>query len=175
LPNSKLEVRVSTIYWQDVDPRDTRQWTAPDIAVELSSEDYRNSRDPMLQAVFDYVPGSTMADIIAEAAKQNDVAGFVKKYREFKANPKNKFADTEAQINRFGYALLQRQKAGEAIEVFKLNVESYPESANVYDSLGDAYRAAGKKDEAVRSYEKALSINPQMPSSIDSLKKLKGQ
>jgi hypothetical protein len=175
LPNSKLEVRVSTIYWQDVDPRDARQWTAPEIAVELSSEDYRSSRDPILQAVFDYIPGSTIADIIAEASTQNDIVEFSKKYREFKTNPKNKYTDTEAQTNRFGYVLMQKQKANEAIEVFKLNAESYPESANVHDSLGDAYQAAGKKDEAIKSYEKALSIDPKYPSALDALKKLKGQ
>ena len=61
----------------------------------------------------------------------------------------------------------------DAVEIFKLNVESYPSSANVYDSLGDALVAAGRTDEAMRSYEKALSIDPTYPSSIDALKRLR--
>jgi Tetratricopeptide repeat/Peptidase family S41 len=175
LPNSKLNVQVSTLHWQDMDPRDNRAWTAPQIAVEFSSDDYRSNRDPVLQAIMDYVPGQTMTELIAAAMTQNDIATFVRKYREFKSDPKNKFADTEAAMNRFGYALLQGQRVNDGVEVFLLNAESYPNSANVHDSLGDAYQAAGKKDEALKSYQKALAIDPQYPSSLEAVRKLKGQ
>ena len=67
------------------------------------------------------------------------------------------------------------ESVDDAIEIFKLNVEYYPNSANVYDSLGDAYQAAGKKEEAIKSYEKALSIDPNYASSQDNLRRLKGQ
>jgi len=55
LPNSQLEVQVSTLWWQDLDPRDTRAATEPDILAELTSEDYRENRDPALDAIFQYV------------------------------------------------------------------------------------------------------------------------
>jgi tetratricopeptide (TPR) repeat protein len=174
LPNSKLEVHVSTIYWQDVDPRDTRSWTSPEIAVELTSEDYRSGRDPALQAIFEYVPGSSFQDMINSAAK-NNITEFIGKYKTFKNDPKHKFIDTEAALNRFGYTLLQAKRAADALEVFKLNADSYPNSAYVYDSLGDALQAAGKKDEAIKAYEKALSIDSNYASSLDSLRKLKEQ
>ncbi len=174
LPNSKLEVRVSTVYWQDVDRRDTRQWTAPEIAVELSSEDYRKGFDPVLQAVIDYVPGESFQGLINKATEQKDMTEFVGKYKTFKNDSKHKFTETQGAMNRFGYALLQNKKVVEAIEIFKLNVESYPNSANVYDSLGDALDAAGRREEAIKSYEKALSIDPNYPSSIAALKKLRG-
>jgi tetratricopeptide (TPR) repeat protein len=174
LPNSKLAVRVSTIYWQDVDPRDARRWTAPEIAAEPNSSDYREGRDPALQAVFDYVPGASFADLVGAAAAQKDVAGFVGKYRAFKSDPKNRFVETEAAMNTFGYTLLRAQRVADAVEVFKLNAEAYPNSANVYDSLGDALAAAGRRDDAIKSYEKALSIDPNYSSSLTSLQKLKG-
>jgi tetratricopeptide (TPR) repeat protein len=175
LPNSKLTVRASTLWWQDLDPRDERFWTAPEIAVELSSEDYRKNIDPAMEAVFNYKPGTTFADLVAEATSGRELSVFVKKYRDFKANPQRRFANTEADINRFGYFLLNAKRIDEAVEIFKLNVEFYPNSANVYDSLGDAYQAAGKKDEAIKAYEKALTIDPNYPSSLENLKKLKGQ
>jgi len=53
-------------------------------------------------------------------------------------------------------------------------VSKYPKSANVYDSLGDAYQAAGRKDDAIKSYEKALAIDPNYPSSVESIRKLRG-
>jgi tetratricopeptide (TPR) repeat protein len=72
-------------------------------------------------------------------------------------------------INRLGYTLLAKKRTADAIEIFKLNAESYPASANVYDSLGDALSAAGRTDEAIKSYEKALSTQifnrPSMPLS----------
>ncbi|REJ78932.1 MAG: hypothetical protein DWQ47_05675 [Acidobacteria bacterium] len=54
LPNSGLRLRISTLWWQTVDPRDTRQWKAPDIEAELTSEDYILGRDPAIQAVISF-------------------------------------------------------------------------------------------------------------------------
>lgn len=175
LPNSKLTVRASTLWWQDLDPRDDRFWTAPEIASEISSEDYRKNIDPPLEAIFNYKPGTNFADLTAEATSGRDISEFIKKYREFRANPQHRFINTESPINQFGYFLLNNKRINEAVEIFKLNVESYPNSANVYDSLGDALQAAGKKEEAIKSYEKALSIDPNYPSALESLRKLKGQ
>jgi tetratricopeptide (TPR) repeat protein len=175
LPNSHLTVRASTLYWQDLDPRDSRYWTAPEIAAELSSEDYRLGRDPAFRAVLDYSVSESFPQILAEAQRTGDVNGFVTKYRAFKADPKHRFEDTEAPINRAGYWLLERKRVQEAIDLFKLNAEYYPKSANVYDSLGDAYAAAGNKEEAIKAYSKALAIDPTYPSSLDALKRLRSQ
>jgi hypothetical protein len=173
LPNSKLEVRVSTLYWQDMDPRDNRPWTAPEIAAEVSSADYRESRDPALQAVMDYAPGSSFQDLLNAAAGAKDLTGFAAKYRAFKSDPSHRFIETEAVLNRFGYTLLAQKRNTDALEIFKLNAESYPNSANVYDSLGDGYQAVGNKEEAIKSYEKAVAIDPNYASSLEQLRKLK--
>jgi hypothetical protein len=174
LPNSKLQLRVSTLYWQDMDPRDNRPWTAPELAADLTSQDYRAGRDPALQAVLDYSAGSSFAEIIGAANGQKDSTEFVARYKAFKNDPKHRYVDTEGPMNRLGYNLLQANRVAEAIDVFKLNVEAYPNSANVYDSLGDALAAAGRKEEAIKSYEKALAIEPNFTSSLESLRKLRG-
>lgn len=106
--------------------------------------------------------------MINAAAQAAGIAEFVQKYKAFKTDPKHKYVDTEAAVNRFGYTLLRNNKVADAVEIFKLNAESYPNSANVYDSLGDALQAAGNKAEAIKSYEKALSIDPNYASSRDS-------
>ena len=175
LPNSKLTIRASTLWWQDLDPRDERFWTAPEIAAETSSEDYRKNIDPPFQAILEYKPGTTYADLEAEARKGGEISSFIKKYREFRSNPQRRFISTESGINQFGYALLNGKRIDDAIEIFKLNVEYYPNSANVYDSLGDAFQAAGRKEEAIKAYEKAISIDPNYASSLENLRKLKGQ
>jgi tetratricopeptide (TPR) repeat protein len=173
LPNSGLVVRASTLWWQDLDPRDERKWTAPEIAVDISSSDYFSGRDPVIQAVIDYKPGNTISELIKSATERDSLGDFAERYRKIKADPQSKYVDSEAAINRLGYDLLARKRTADAVEIFKLNVEFYPSSANVYDSLGDALVAAGLSDEAIKSYEKALSIDPTYQSSIDALKRLR--
>lgn len=65
----------------------------------------------------------------------------------------------EAHLNRTGYNLLGDKKFEHAIEIFKLNVELHPESANVYDSLGDALIRNGDTLEAVSNYRKSLEFD----------------
>lgn len=64
----------------------------------------------------------------------------------------------EQFINGLGYQLLQEQKVKEAIEIFKLNVATHPQSPNTYDSLADAYAADGQNALAVQFSEKALEV-----------------
>lgn len=173
LPNSKIEVPTSSVWWQDVDPRDRRIWTAPELAADLSSEDYRLGRDPAMQAINEFTPSQGLRETMLAAAEKSP-AEITRVFKAFVADPRHKYIETENDLNRFGYLLLRQKKVDEALAVFTLNVEGHPNSANVYDSLGDGYDAAGKKEEAIKAYEKALSIDPNYQSSRESLRKLKG-
>ena len=79
----------------------------------------------------------------------------------------------EIDLNTAGYDLLAAKKINEAIEVFKLNVKLFPDSWNVYDSLGEAYAAAGNKKDAIENYEKSIQLNPKNDSGKETLAKLK--
>lgn len=68
---------------------------------------------------------------------------------------------SEAAINQVGYGLLGQKKIEESIAAFKRNVELYPGSANVYDSLADALEAAGKSDLARQNVQKAVTVGTQ--------------
>jgi len=74
----------------------------------------------------------------------------------------------EAMVNGMGYQLLQMGKVDLAGQFFKMNVGYYPNSFNVYDSLGDYYVQNKNKAKALESFEKALSIQ----ENADSRKKL---
>ncbi|HNI10810.1 MAG TPA: hypothetical protein PLL93_06675, partial [bacterium] len=65
---------------------------------------------------------------------------------------------TEADLNTFGYQLLGQGKATEAVEVFRANAKKFPESWNVYDSLGDGLEAIGDKKGAIESFTKAQKL-----------------
>ena len=78
-------------------------------------------------------------------------------------------------MNRAGYFLLREGLVEEAIRIFQLNVEAYPDSWNVHDSLGEAYMAAGQTGLAIQSYEKTLEINPDNDNAISMLEKLRSE
>jgi tetratricopeptide (TPR) repeat protein len=67
----------------------------------------------------------------------------------------------EGLINQMGYQFLFDSRPEEAIEVFKANVERYPNSANVYDSLAEAYERGGRIDLAEPLYDKAQTLGQQ--------------
>jgi cyclase len=96
-------------------------------------------------------------------------------YMELKKDQPDSYTFAENDLNMLGYNLLWRDMKAEAIEVFKLNIQAYPQSANPYDSLGEAYLAIGNKKLAIENYEKAVSIDPNFPSAVDTLKRLRSK
>jgi len=69
-----------------------------------------------------------------------------------------KIAVPEALQNRAAYSLLRANQIDEAIRYFKKNVENYPNSANTYDSLAEAYEKSGQVKQALENYEKAYKM-----------------
>lgn len=67
----------------------------------------------------------------------------------------------EGLVNQIGYQYLFAGNAEDAIAAFKLNIEKYPNSANVYDSLGEAYERGNRLDLATPMYEKAQALGKQ--------------
>lgn len=79
----------------------------------------------------------------------------------------------ELTLNNAGYAFLLGGKVDEAIQIFELNTKFFPESWNVWDSLAEAYAKSGKKDLAIKYYEKSVQINPKSDSGKKALADLK--
>ncbi len=63
---------------------------------------------------------------------------------------------TELAVNLIGYQALNRDEIGDAIEIFHYNIDLYPDSANVYDSLGEALERSGRLEHALANYSKAV-------------------
>jgi hypothetical protein len=80
---------------------------------------------------------------------------------------------TEAELNTYAYGLLAQGKMDDAIQMFLLNTKRHPESANVWDSLGEGYFTKGDKKNATISFKKSLSMNPPAPTKLNSEKFLK--
>jgi tetratricopeptide (TPR) repeat protein len=173
LPHSGVTVRVSTLWWQG-DERDGRPWTAPQVAADLALADYRANVDPALDAALRYAPKASLADSLREAADAGDFALAARRYAEWRSDPVHRYADdAETQVNRLGYALLAAKRPAAAAGILRLNAEAFPESANAWDSLGEAQAAAGDREAAIRSYETALRLEPGSASAADALRRLR--
>jgi hypothetical protein len=172
LPNNGIVVHASTLWWQDVDPRDSRAWTPPYLSVDLSSTDYRNNNDPVLAMVMKYTNEPTILEKVKKMIAANDIAGAHAAVKAFRADPVYKYANVERDINLLGYQLLGSNKLTEALEVFKINTEAYPESFNTWDSLAEAYLQHGDKELAEKNYQKSLDLNPRNGNARDVLNRL---
>jgi CubicO group peptidase (beta-lactamase class C family) len=111
-------------------------------------------------------------EILAEK-KGTKVA--LQEYVELKKTSTNVYDFEESDLNILGYDLISEKKFDEAIDAFKLNVEMYPNSGNVYDSLAEAYMDAGQKALAIQNYEKSLQLDPKNENAVKMLKKLKDE
>src|SRR6266851_8838660 len=79
----------------------------------------------------------------------------------------------EGSLNVFGYDLLEKKDFAGAIQIFKLNTELFPESANVWDSLAEGYMKSGDLKKAQETYEKVLVLDPANENAKEMLKKIK--
>jgi len=79
----------------------------------------------------------------------------------------------ENEMNLMGYAYLTDGKFDEAIFLFMINVEHFPDSWNVYDSLGEAYMEADEIELSIQNYEKSIELNPENSGGVERLKELK--
>jgi hypothetical protein len=175
LPNSKIVVQASTLWWQDMDPRDARPWIGPHIAAELTFDEYRNNVDPAMRAILAYTPRKPLAEEVDAALAAGNTDLVRKLVREFVADPANKYQSIEVPLNRLGYQLLGAKRVEDAVAVFELNAEAYPESWNVWDSLAEGHMTAGRRDLAIKYYEKSVRLNPDNHGGREALERLRGE
>ncbi len=94
-------------------------------------------------------------------------------FEENKQSPR--FEHIEREVNSIGYRLLREGNVKESIEVFKQNVKDFPESSNVYDSLGEAYLEDGDEELAIVNYQKSLDMDRDNSRAKRVLRRLKNK
>jgi len=93
-------------------------------------------------------------------------------YYQLKNDKKDSYNfESEGELNKLGYRLLNSGKIIAAIKIFKLNATEFPNSSNVYDSLGDAYYANKELKLAKENFKKSLKLNPANEHAKEMLKK----
>ncbi|MCF3649922.1 FKBP-type peptidyl-prolyl cis-trans isomerase [Synoicihabitans lomoniglobus] len=101
-----------------------------------------------------------LADLLRAAFESGGVDAMQAKYAELAAIDFGDAHVSEGQLNGLGYRLLFTNETAAARAVFEWNVAQFPESANVYDSLGEACVKAGDREAALANYRKSLELDP---------------
>jgi CubicO group peptidase (beta-lactamase class C family) len=117
-------------------------------------------------------PKLSIVPVLEETIRAKGIAAGIAHYRELKAKQSATYDFAEGELNQLGYQLLRSGKAKEAVEIFKLNVEAYPQAFNTYDSLAEAYESVNERDLAIQNYKKSLELNANHTGAADALKRL---
>jgi uncharacterized membrane protein len=125
---------------------------------------------PSLKRAYD--PRKSIGETLSTTIASSGVDEATRKYHEFKTTNPSVYNFDESELNTLGYQLLQTKHFKDAIRVFQLNVEAYPQSSNAYDSLGEAYMDDGNKALAIANYKKSLDLNPKNRNGAEILRKL---
>jgi len=124
------------------------------------------------------VPSEIMYESIVgklpyELALENNYKDALKAYQNLKRNIPQSHIAKESTINNFGYQQLGQKKYDVAITIFKINTDLYPNSANAFDSLGEAYMLSGDNLNAIKYYRKSLKLNPKNTNAEKMISRLK--
>jgi CubicO group peptidase (beta-lactamase class C family) len=115
-------------------------------------------------------PKKPIADLLRQSILTDSPAKTQEKFKLWKAD--KAYNLNEGEVNALGYELMGDGKLLEALAVFTLNAEAFPNSYNAYDSRGEAYMKAGDKTAAIRDYKKSLELNPRNANGTAMLKQL---
>lgn len=120
-------------------------------------------------------PKKSIVDTLMSIIVDKNIDEAIETYWTLYSDYEDRYNFKESQLNILGYQLLQVGLNKEAIKIFKLNVEQFPESSNVYDSLGEGYMIAGDNKNAIKNYERSLKLNPANDNAKKMLEQLKSK
>jgi hypothetical protein len=159
LPNSHIEVHVASIQWEDIDPRDDRDWTGPDLAAELTSSDYASNIDPAMNIIqsASFVPIETALQSFLGA----NVASLHEAYQNYMNDPVHRFTQTQTGTDRIASQLISAKSYAVAQSILEWNLERSPGSARAFDGFCDSYLPTRELQKAKVCYETVLARFPR--------------
>jgi tetratricopeptide (TPR) repeat protein len=125
---------------------------------------------PYIEAIHPVTKSNWEGKGVQPNIETTEKEAFVKAYMD--AINKTVTIKKSSVINNIGYEFLKESSIEEAIIVFQENTILFPEDANSWDSLGEAYFHKRDKKNALKAYNKALELDPNSASSKKMIEKL---
>ncbi|MDT8324964.1 MAG: serine hydrolase, partial [Bacteroidota bacterium] len=142
---------------------DNAQGASQQVAGAIVRVLYGLPLEPVLPSIADEVARVQISDGVDEA---------LERYDQLKESESDAWDFSENELNLLGYWYLQRGEIAEALAVFRKNIDAYPEASNPYDSMGEALYEAGRYEESIEMYRKALELNPGSRTAPVMLRKM---
>jgi CubicO group peptidase (beta-lactamase class C family) len=145
------------------------------VLLDNTSQNVGRLSDKIAKILYDQpyeMPKMSIVSILEKTIREKGIAAGIAQYRDLKAKQSATYDFAEPELNQLGYALMRAGKGKEAVEIFKLNVEAYPQGFNTYDSLAEGYLNLNERELAVSNYKKSLELNPKNTSAVEALKRL---
>ncbi|AXT20457.1 hypothetical protein D7030_04870 [Flavobacteriaceae bacterium AU392] len=180
LPNSKIPVSLSFAWWQSGPLWEDADWTAPDLAVEMSYEDYHTNKDPILDAVLNFSESDFILNLVnhlTQIFKSSELGKAKDETKKIIQDPRYKYQHSiiEARLNTIGYNFITNKQIEQALSVFSFNTELFPNSANVWDSLAETLALKSRHQDigkAIQYYKKAIKLDPDGDTGKNAKKML---
>ena len=104
LPNSKLDMYLSWMWWQNLDPRDKRPWTAPHLAIDMPFKDYQTGVDPVMAVALAHNGNANIENQLRELVTKGNFDEAVSISKDYLKNPLHQYfkSELETKINDYG-------------------------------------------------------------------------
>lgn len=99
------------------------------------------------------------------------ITSAIQAHHSIRAEHSDEYDLGAGELNAVGYHLLRKNKTNEAITIFKMNLDIYPDYDNGWDSLAEACMINGDNQSAIKYYQKCLELNPKNQNALNMLKK----
>jgi CubicO group peptidase (beta-lactamase class C family) len=132
--------------------------------------DIRNTLNLILHNKPYTLPKIGIADVIGKILTTKGIEAAVSQYQKLKKSESDQYNFNFWELNSLGYRLTQLKKMPEAIAIYKLNINNFPDSPRAYNDLGDAYKLSENFELAKKNYKKALELDPDNNYAKEKLK-----
>ncbi|MDH5384447.1 MAG: MBL fold metallo-hydrolase [Candidatus Aminicenantes bacterium] len=185
------EVKVRRDYikqiWDAVKDKNAQGQTPEDIIPQLPLENFnyitklyqrkpeqlKSQHERIITGFWRQLQGRRFAtEILARINRESGMEVAIKEFKNM-INEKEKFFFNEGIVNSYASMLVEEGDIKNALELYRLNAVIFPESAEIYSGMGDAFQIAGNMDAAVKAYKKALELDPEDKRTAEKLKKIR--
>ena len=115
------------------------------------------------------LPPLSIREVLGKETASEGVEHAIAQYRKFKAERPSDFVINEGELNVLGYQLLWAGRVDDAMAILKLTMEEYPNSANTYDSYGDALLAKGDSVNALVNFKRAFGMDASLTATKEKI------
>jgi hypothetical protein len=161
LPKTKVPVRLSFAWWQNKPQWENDDWLAPNLPIELSFDDYRNNRDPVLEAALRFADKDFIIDPmghLVDLFQKGNIPMVTTETLRFAQDPRYRYQNLEAKLTQAGDRLIEQNQLQSGLFVLDLVTKAYPQSAKAWWALAKVLDKANQPEKSALAHRKVADL-----------------